>query len=177
MAPRGSLRALDRRALLFLRTRCHGPRIERAALVYATAGESGALWIVLSLGGAALDSGRRGRWLGVTGIVPVALSANYLVKRAVRRPRPRVDGLPRLGRRHRTDSFPSGHAATSFAAATSIAGVRPSLGPTAFAGAALMALTRPYLGVHYPSDVAAGAALGALLGAGLRAAWRNGAAP
>jgi undecaprenyl-diphosphatase len=55
-------------------------------------------------------------------------------------------------------SFPSSHAVTSFAAARAF-GV-----PALWAVALPMALSRLYLGVHYPSDIAAGAALGAVLG-------------
>jgi undecaprenyl-diphosphatase len=59
-------------------------------------------------------------------------------------------------------SFPSAHATTSFAAAAAYRGLAPS---RALYGAALLfALTRPYLGVHYPSDVVAGALLGTALG-------------
>jgi undecaprenyl-diphosphatase len=55
-------------------------------------------------------------------------------------------------------SYPSAHAATSFAAARALGRELPSVPLYAAAGA--MALTRPYLGVHYPSDVVAGAVLG-----------------
>jgi membrane-associated phospholipid phosphatase len=55
-------------------------------------------------------------------------------------------------------SFPSAHATTSFAAARAFSPVAPARLLYAVAGA--FALSRPYLGVHYPSDVAAGAVLG-----------------
>lgn len=61
-------------------------------------------------------------------------------------------------------SFPSGHAMTAFAAAAAIAVVRPGLRWPVLALAAAVALTRPYLGVHFWSDVIVGAALGAILG-------------
>jgi undecaprenyl-diphosphatase len=59
-------------------------------------------------------------------------------------------------------SFPSSHSSSSFAAARAYGSVLPS-GPL-YGAAAAMALSRLYLGVHYPSDVAAGAALGTALG-------------
>ena len=61
-------------------------------------------------------------------------------------------------------SFPSGHAMTAFAAGAAIAVVRPGLRWPALGLAAAVALTRPYLGVHFWSDVLVGAGLGALLG-------------
>jgi undecaprenyl-diphosphatase len=62
-------------------------------------------------------------------------------------------------------SFPSGHSATAFAAATAVAIICPRLRPAALAIAAAVALSRVYLRVHFPLDVAAGALLGAVLGA------------
>jgi undecaprenyl-diphosphatase len=59
-------------------------------------------------------------------------------------------------------SFPSSHSTSSFAAARAFGGLLPA-GPL-YAAAAGMAFSRLYLGVHYPSDVAAGAALGTLIG-------------
>jgi undecaprenyl-diphosphatase len=61
-------------------------------------------------------------------------------------------------------SFPSGHAATAFAAATVVAALHPRLRLPALAIAALVALSRVYLGVHYWSDVVVGSALGVAVG-------------
>jgi undecaprenyl-diphosphatase len=62
-------------------------------------------------------------------------------------------------------SFPSGHSATAFAAATAIALISPRMRPYALAIAAGVALSRVYLRVHYPLDVLAGALLGVAVGA------------
>ena len=158
-----ALARIDRAALRLLRTRLHGRAFERAAIAYTTVGEFGAIWIAASLAGAALDQERRPSWLAVAALVPTALGANFLVKVAVRRQRPRLAGLPPLGRAPATFSFPSGHAASSFAAATAIGALLPAARSPLIAGAALMALTRPYLGLHYPSDALAGAALGTVI--------------
>jgi decaprenylphosphoryl-5-phosphoribose phosphatase len=161
---RNALARLDRRALRALRTRLHSPALDRAAVAYTTTGEFGAIWIAASLAGAALDRERRSAWLAAATLVPASLTVNAVVKRVVRRKRPRLRGLPPIGRAPATFSFPSGHAATSFAAAIAIAELAPRLRAPAVAAASLMAFTRPYLGVHYPSDVLVGAALGAALG-------------
>ena len=60
-------------------------------------------------------------------------------------------------------SFPSGHAATSFACATILSAARPRWAPAFYALAALIAFSRVYNGVHWPLDVLAGAALGVLV--------------
>jgi undecaprenyl-diphosphatase len=62
-------------------------------------------------------------------------------------------------------SFPSGHSATAFAAATVVAILCPRLRPAALAIAAAVAISRVYLRVHFPLDVLAGALLGAGVGA------------
>jgi membrane-associated phospholipid phosphatase len=139
---------VDRALLRLLRTRGHGPAPERAARLYARAGENGLLWLAVG----ALARDRR-----AVRVVLAALIANTAVKQLVRRPRPDLGpDLAPLGPTISSLSYPSAHAATSFAAAGALS--LPSLPLYAAAGA--MALTRPYLGLHYPSDVVAGALLG-----------------
>ncbi|MCA9727104.1 MAG: phosphatase PAP2 family protein, partial [Candidatus Eisenbacteria bacterium] len=64
-------------------------------------------------------------------------------------------------------SFPSSHAANSFAAAMVFRGMDRRLGWVMLGLAVLISLSRPYVGVHYPSDIAVGAALGAGIGWGV----------
>jgi len=95
--------------------------------------------------------------------VAATYGLNTALKFAIRRPRPRVDGLPPLVGTPTELSFPSAHAATSFCAARQYARLGAPRAPLS-ALAVAMAASRLYLGVHWPSDIAAGAVLGAAIG-------------
>jgi undecaprenyl-diphosphatase len=155
------LAALDLRLLRLLRTRGHTPPVEKSFLWLARAGENGLLWYVIALAGAALGGHRRrDAYFRAAKIVLATLVANTVVKQTVRRARPVLEEeLPALTPVLSGRSYPSAHSSTSFAGARalSVAGL-PA--PPLYAVAAAMALSRPYLGVHYPSDNVAGAAIG-----------------
>jgi membrane-associated phospholipid phosphatase len=160
--PNGVLRTrtnLDERLLRLARTCGHTPGAERAVARFSRLGEHGAVWLAMGLAGAALDGERRDRWLRMTRTIAGTYALNTAVKQLVRRERPALAGLPPLTGTPSRLSFPSAHASTSFAAA----GLYRRLGlPAAplYALACALALSRLYLGVHYPSDVLAGALLG-----------------
>ena len=158
------MQKLDLSILRFMRTRGHTPAVERAAQLIAKSGENGYLWFGIGLAGAALDAPRRKQWLASAAIGPAAIGLNFGIKLIVKRPRPSLEGLPPLGGAPSSLSFPSAHATASFAAATAMSRFAPELKPALFGAATAMAVTRPYLGMHYPSDVVAGALLGSVLG-------------
>ena len=158
------MQKLDLSILRFMRTRGHTPAVEKAAQLIARSGENGYLWFGIGLAGAALDAPRRKQWLASAAIGPAAIGLNFGLKLIAKRPRPTLEGLPPLGGAPSSLSFPSAHATASFAAATAMSRFAPELKPALFGAATAMAVTRPYLGMHYPSDVVAGALLGSVLG-------------
>ena len=145
-----------------MRTRVHPRVLERVLGVYSRLGEHAACWFALGAVGAAADEEHRPAWRRGIRTVAIAYAANYAVKLVVRRRRPELPGLPPLTPTVSTLSFPSAHTTTSFAAARAFRGLLPAHG--LYAAAAVFAISRPYLGVHYPSDVLAGAALGTFVG-------------
>jgi undecaprenyl-diphosphatase len=159
------LARLDRRGLRLMRTRGHSAALEATMRALGAAGEWGLVWAAIGLAGAAADRPRRGRWLRAAAVGPAAVGVNYAAKVAVRRPRPRLRRLPPLARAPSSLSFPSAHATSSLAAATAFGRVEPRTRGPLYALAAAICATRPYLGMHYPSDVLAGAAIGIAIGA------------
>jgi undecaprenyl-diphosphatase len=91
-----------------------------------------------------------------------------LVKRTVKRNRPALE--VQASAPPDRFSFPSGHTAAAFSVALCMFGAVPWLAPPLLAVACLVAYARMYLGVHYPLDVACGAAIGLVTGS-LVALW------
>lgn len=128
-------------------------------------GTFGAVWIGLALLVAAL----RGRFgLFVTAAVAVAVAdlAAWGLQDSIARDRPPLQTPEPAPLVHvpNTGSLPSGHAATSFAAATVLALAVPRLAVPVAVLAVAIALSRLYVGVHYPLDSVAGAVLGVVIG-------------
>ena len=157
------LQSLDSRVLHAMRTRFHSPAAEAVGKALGKLGEYGAVWFVIGVAMAFIDPDHGDDWLVAGFLGPVAIGLNFAVKLIVRRPRPVLEGLPPLGGAPSTLSFPSAHATASFACATAMTRIAPEAA-FLFILAAGIAACRPYLGMHHPSDVLAGAILGTALG-------------
>ena len=134
--------------------------------VITTLGNGGAFWIALTV---LLLIFRRTRRIGVycaASMLLTLLVVNLCIKPLAARTRPYelIQGLEILVSRPRDYSFPSGHSANSLSCAWTLFRLAPKkYGVPALVLAVLIALSRLYVGVHFPTDVLAGAAIGVLL--------------
>ena len=145
------------------------PPARRGVTLYTKTGEHAALWYAVGLVGAGADPLRRERWLRAMAAIFATQLANTGVKGIFRRPRPELEELPSLVKLPTSLSFPSAHSSTSFCAARGFAALVPApVARVLYVAAAAMALSRVYCGVHYPSDIAVGAALGMTIGSAAR---------
>lgn len=160
-----SITGIDRHALVWIvdhRISFLNPVFKGLTLI-AT---GGTVWVVLAV----LLAWRTSRPIvpvGVLAAVAVwgADGVSHLLKVVTNRPRPflAMPHLHLLISRPTSNSFPSSHATTAFAGAAVLSYLWPRWWPAFAAAAALVAYSRLYVGVHYPTDVLAGAAIGALV--------------
>lgn len=158
--PDSAARRADRYLLTVLHECGADPYVAGAAKALSWAGEHGAVWLAAGLTGAAADRPRREAWLRATVLVGAAHLASMGVKRVVRRPRPILRAGRPLVRTAGRHSFPSSHAASAAAAVVAFGALLPRAPVPSLAAA--ICVSRLVAGVHYPSDIACGALLGAL---------------
>ncbi|ORV96266.1 phosphatase PAP2 family protein [Mycobacterium kyorinense] len=158
-APRGELRAL-----VAIQSALAGrPGMLASARGLSYFGEHSLGWLAVSAVGALLQPQRWRAWLVVGAGAFTAHAAAVLIKRLVRRERPRHPAVAvHVGTPSRL-SFPSAHATSTTAAAVLLSRATGSRLPALLVPP--MALSRMLLGVHYPSDVAVGVGVGAAVAA------------
>lgn len=127
-------------------------------------GEAGWFWIALGLVLAIIPKTRRIGFTVLGALILSLLFCNITIKPIVARVRPYdiKEGINLIISKPSDFSFPSGHTSASFAAAVAVFACNKKWGSLAVALASVIAFTRLYLYVHFPTDVLAGAVLGSL---------------
>ncbi|QYH19117.1 phosphatase PAP2 family protein [Corynebacterium aquatimens] len=157
--------------LVELQEVAYSPAVAKVARGLSHFGEHDLGWMAVAAAGAAVDEKRRRKWIALGVGTFTAHAVSVVLKRIVRRPRPH-DARITIGVKTPSKlSFPSSHATNTGAAAVHLADITGSKWP--FALVPVMMLSRNVLGVHYPTDTLAGAALGAAVAQGVIKAERR----
>lgn len=144
------------------------PWLDGIVSFYTRLGDHGMLWIVLCLAMLIFPRTRKAGEAGAIALVFSLLFTNVLIKPLLSRTRPWLvmEGLIRLVDERDPYSFPSGHSSAAFAAASAWLGTLHErwMRVAGIVAAALVALSRLYVGVHFPSDVICGTLVGLFCG-------------
>lgn len=159
------IRSVDYNILLLIADKLRGGVLDPVMTVLSLMGNGGAVWIATAV---LLLFFRKTRRAGVAMLLALAAGyviGNLCIKELVMRPRPFVTHSDLTALLDPGDpwSFPSGHALSSFAAATALWCFHKKAGALALVLAALIAFSRLYASVHYPTDVLAGMLIGIAL--------------
>ena len=136
----------------------HPRAIDAALIVLSRATDHSAAWLAIAAVGTAIDRDRRTRWLAAAVRIAAVEGGVRAVKRGLRRRRPAIAGYPPLAPATSPLSFPSAHTAAAFTALSAFEDLLPR--GLLRGVAAATAFSRLYLGLHFPSDVLAGALVG-----------------
>lgn len=161
------LQQMDKDVLMWLQENLRQEGLDQVFSFFTRLGNNGELWIALLVVLFIIPPFRRMALTAVASLISSALLVEFVIKPLVARVRPyvTVEGLFSLVGPERSYSFPSGHSATAFAVAYVLARMLPvKYGAPILLLAALMAFSRLYVGVHYPTDVLVGVMVGVLVG-------------
>lgn len=147
-----------------IRSKLSNPILDKIMVMFTMLGEFGAVWSLL---GIALVIESKYRIIGlmvIAALIFTTIMGEGVIKNLVKRSRPCKDMTQQdlVVRKPNTYSFPSGHTASSFAVANVLLTCFAGVGVAFLIIASLIAFSRMYLYVHYPTDIIAGIALGLL---------------
>jgi len=161
-----AIQSIDSAILLFFQTHIRCALLTPIMKAASFLGDDGMIWIAVTVVLLLLPRTRRGGLDVLLSLSMTIVLNNLVLKNLIARPRPYwvLPELELIVKPLSSYSFPSGHSFSGFAAATAITlAFGKKLGIPAYILAALIALSRIYVGIHFPSDVLAGAVLGVLV--------------
>lgn len=167
------IQGFDEQALVWIAENIRCAVLDPFMKLYTQLGNTGMLFIVLGVLTLFFKQTRKAGLSALCAMLIGLIVVNFTIKPLVSRPRPWlvIENFVNLVPEHDPNSFPSGHtnAAFAFALAVCMSAPKRWMKVTAVCMAAVMGLSRLYVGVHFPSDVLAGAVIGSLCG--LAGAW------
>mgnify|MGYP003400856734 CR=1 FL=1 len=147
----------------------HNPVLDKIAIIITSLGNAGIFWIILTVFMLIICKDKKPAWASGIALIISLLIVNILLKNLVARSRPCWDesalrNVKMLVNIPKDYSFPSGHSSASFAASVAIVQYRRKLGISLIILASIIALSRLYLFVHWPTDVLCGVVIGIFSG-------------
>ena len=160
-----AIQSLDSNALVFVQDYIRMPILTAVMVFFSRIGNLGLIWIFTGLALLLPNKTRRGGVFMLICLLAAYLINDLVIKELVARIRPyeTIQGLRILVAPESSFSFPSGHTNTSFSAAFALTRAFGKKGAFAYIPAALIAVSRVYVGVHYPTDVLAGMIVGTIV--------------
>jgi len=167
------IQQFDEQALVWIAEHIRCGLLDPFMKLYTQLGNTGMLFIMLGVLMLLFKQTRKAGFSALCAMLIGLIVVNFTIKPLVSRPRPWlvIKNFVNLVPEHDPNSFPSGHtnAAFAFALAVCMSAPRRWMKAAAVCAAVVMGLSRLYVGVHFPSDVLAGAVIGSLCG--LLGAW------
>lgn len=156
---------LDVKILFFIYNNMHSDLLDKIMIFFTGLGEYGAIWLTISGTLLMLPKYRRVGVLTLCAVILSYISGELILKNIIERPRPfiAVPAVNMLITKPLTYSFPSGHTATAFAAGIVLYSQLDKYKVSFLILAVLIAFSRMYLFVHYPTDIVGGITLGVII--------------
>lgn len=162
------IQGFDEQALVWIAENVRCAVLDPFMKLYTQLGNTGMLFIVLGVLMLFFKQTRKAGLSALCAMLIGLIVVNFTIKPLVSRSRPWlvIENFANLVPEHDPNSFPSGHtnAAFAFALAVCMSAPKRWMKVTAVCMAVVMGLSRLYVGVHFPSDVLAGAVIGSLCG-------------
>ncbi|MEG2378003.1 MAG: phosphatase PAP2 family protein [Clostridia bacterium] len=152
--------------LNFIQSTLTGSVADKVMIIASRLTDGGFLWLIIALILILIPKQRKNGLFLLLSLGLALIIGSFIIKPLVARARPFLsnEAFHLLITAPRDFSFPSGHTLTSFAAAVTLFRVHRAAGISALVFAALVAFSRMYLYVHFPSDVLVGLILGISIG-------------
>jgi len=161
----GVITTIDFTILHFIKDHTRNKVLDKTMPIISRLGDFGLIWICSALSLLAFPHYRRYVPFFFFSLIASFLIGEVVLKTLIGRTRPcNIESVSLLINQPQDFSFPSGHSMSSFAVSTFLWHINHDIGNVAIVMATLIALSRLYLFVHYPTDVIAGSILGRIVG-------------
>lgn len=159
------INSLDKEIMFFISENFKSDFCDKIMPIITSIGNKGFVWIVISIILFFQEKTRKYSYMMITSLLGSLIIGNIILKLTIRRPRPFdvFNYIELLIKKPLDFSFPSGHTMTAFACSFIIYSFNKKLGFISFVLALLIAYSRVYLFVHFPSDIIAGAIIGIII--------------